>query len=65
VVYLFIQYAGHADDLQPTVGGKFDLFCITAGNNVNSVRQAEKLIDRILDGGEYAYNLDAPVAQEK
>jgi hypothetical protein len=34
------------------------LFCVSSGNEVRSIRQAQRLIDRILDEGRYAYDLD-------
>ena len=43
---------GYADN-----PGHADLFCISAGSGVGTVRQAEKLIDRVLDGGIYHYGI--------
>lgn len=31
--------------------------CVSSGCDVDSVRQAKRLIDRIIDGGKYAYGM--------
>jgi hypothetical protein len=36
---------------------KNDTFCVSAGSKLKGVRQAKKLIDKILDGGIYYYGI--------
>lgn len=37
------------------VEGSLDMFCVSVGSKCGSIRQAKRLIDRLLDGGVYHY----------
>ena len=47
IVYLFFISGEMANDT----------FCVSAGSECNNINQAKKLIDKILDGGEYHYGI--------
>ncbi len=48
VVYIFCE-----------LEGSMDLFCVSIGSpDLNSVRQAKRFIDRLLDGGVYYYGVN-------
>lgn len=46
-VFLVNGYAGSDDNTKTTTP---DLFCVAHGSEVTSVRQAQRLIDKLLDG---------------
>lgn len=56
VVYMFVTECSDKDWRLP------DLFCCSVGNPVKNVREAKKLVDRIMAEKRYAYDLDAKVS---
>ncbi len=55
-VYLYLPKGFLPQETEP-VNHRPDTFCISSGSNIQSIRDAEKLIDRVLDGGKYFYGI--------
>lgn len=56
-----VQYTGSRPQRETVVyafcelEGRMDLFCVSIGSRCNSIAQAKRLIDDLLDNGVYSY----------
>jgi hypothetical protein len=58
VVYLFVREVNEENKDNNGIKRRF-LLCASSGNAVSNLKQAEKLIDRIIAEKRFAYNMDA------